>query len=196
MPTTKPIQDDPDDKLRCAPHLSIQTHGACRREGEKDARAAIGVNVYGSEWDDLKLSELLPKDLDQNETCASYWVSSHHRIHQPTSGCMLTTTLPPLAQAIARVLKVVPRDYDLFISTHNELVANTLQLCMLEREKHGEATTTLPRGLTTRYTKDCSYTLLIRRILQAVQSREREHCNVYFVNAGGKPEDFSQEAER
>ena len=110
---------------------------------------------------------------------------------------------PPLAptppQAIIRALTLSPPSYDLTIWTHNELAANTLQLCLREREDHGGATTTLPRQLHTCWLhKKFSHSDLIARILQAVQTREREHCWVKFEWCGvgeGEREEGPSEAK-
>lgn len=75
MPNPNPKQDDPADQSRCGPHLEIFTHGTCENDGKPNARAAIGVNFAEPEWDDHRLSEMVPRRLDQNELCASYWVS-------------------------------------------------------------------------------------------------------------------------
>lgn len=65
----------------------------------------------------------------------------------------------------------------------------------MERTKHDEETTILPRPFNKCWTDQYSYDGLIRRIMQAVQTREREYCYVYFIYAKEKDE-YYEEAER
>ena len=102
---------------------------------------------------------------------------------------------PAPHQAVARAIQVAPRDYCLYIYTANELVANTLELALLQRSKHDEETTTLPRPFNKCWTNQYSYDGLIRRIMQAVQTREREYCYVTFIYAREKDE-YTEEVEK
>lgn len=82
------------------------------------------------------------------------------------------------------------------IFSNSELCVNTLKLCLKEREDHDEQTTMYPKFFSASNTESYSHDNLIRRILYAVQGRERELGYVFFHYDPDDTADFTREAEK
>lgn len=65
-------------------------------------------------------------------------------------------------------------------------MANTLNLALKERADNDEATTKHPKDFNAANLNKYSHAPLIKRIMYAVQTREREKCDVLFGHYEGK----------
>ena len=130
------------------------------------------------------MGEPVPVRMEQGAVEAAYLVSSRcNRVIAALADHLFPSSR---TQAIARALLLAPKEHELHIYSSSEFVANTLNLALKERADNSEATTKQPKSFDPANLEKFSHASLIKRIMYAVQTREREKCDVLFGHYEGK----------